>query len=169
MSAGSTGASGPPMGVAFVRAPGLARRLRRLLAETARDLDADEATLWVFDADEAWLAAALNFGPTSAIVEAQRVPADASVIGMVATQGLTVAIGPGDAQNPTVIEATGTPVRAMVAAPVRLAGENVGALSVVNPHGSERFAAGALDAIAWKATLVEALLTLAGSPGAAAE
>jgi hypothetical protein len=47
----------------------------------------------------------------------------------------------------------------MVVVPVRLGGDGVGALSVVNPTGRERFGAPDLERAAWHAFLLEAVLT----------
>lgn len=151
--------------VALCRTPPLVLPLRRLLAEAVRELEAGEATLWVFADDKGVeprkLAAALNHGPTSATVEAQAVPLDDSVVGWVATQGTAMSIGPGDWQNASVIDATGTPVEGMVAAPVRAGVEVIGTLSVVNPRGRPRFSADDLREAERCATKAGALVAAA--------
>jgi len=152
-----------PLGVVdrgWCRRPPLEARLRRLLADAARDLNAAEATLWTF-ADDDTLAAALNHGPDADVVEAQRVPVGESVVGFVATHGSGMIVGPGEWQNPTVMQATGTPVAAMVAVSVSLGGDVVGVLSVINPAGRPRFGAEDLDAAMWHAFLTGAVMARA--------
>jgi GAF domain-containing protein len=163
--------SSAPLAVdrAWCRRPPLAARLRRLLARAARDLGAAEATLWVFDGEGLSLDAALNHGPTVALVEAQSVPAAESIVGFVATEGTGMVVGPDDWQNPTVMEATGTAVTAMVTVPVRLAGEVVGALSMINAVGRAHFGAEDLAEAEWQAFLVGAVLAQAAAEGALAD
>ena len=130
-----------------------ARLLRRLLAEAVHDLGCAEATVWVIAADGLRMEAAINHGPTAAVVESQSVPADESVVGMVAANGLATAIGPADWHNPSVDQATGTPTVAMVAAPITIRGLTVGVLSAINPNGGGVFPAPAIDMVQWKAYL----------------
>jgi len=146
----------PDVDAAFCRRTPLATRLRRLLADAARDLRAAESTLWTY-ADDDTLAAALNHGPNASVVEAQSVSVAESVVGFVAMQGASMVVGPDDWQNPTVMRATGTPVTAMIAVPVSLGGDVVGVLSVINPAGRARFGAEDLAEAAWYAFLVEAV------------
>ncbi len=153
------------VGLAQCRTRPLAGRLRRLLDETARDLAAAEATLWTLSDDGTYLAAAVNHGPTREVVEAQAVPADESVVGVVATQGVAMIVGPDDWQNPTVMDATGTRVTAMIAVPVRVGREVIGALSVINPVDRARFAAADLAVAEWRAFLIDAVLAHAIAGG----
>jgi hypothetical protein len=62
-----------------------------------------------------------------------------------------------------VERAGAAPVTAMVVVPVRLGGDVVGALSVVNPRARERFGAADLERAAWHAFLLEAVLTHAAA------
>ena len=130
-----------------------ARLLRRLLSETVDALRCAEATVWVISTDGLRLEAAINHGPTAAIVESQSVPADESVVGMVAANGLATAIGPEDWHNPSVDKATGTPTLAMVATPITLKGQTIGVLSAINPRDGGVFSGPAIDVIQWKAYL----------------
>jgi GAF domain-containing protein len=152
-----------PIGHVECRTPPLAGRLRRLLEETADALGAAEATLWTLSDDGAYVLATLNHGPTRAIVESQAVPTDESVVGVVATQGISLIVGPDDWQNPAVMQATGTRVTDMVAVPVRCAGEIVGTLSLINPAGDRRFGETDLATAEWRAFLIAAVLTKAAS------
>ena len=130
-----------------------ARLLRRLLAELVEDLRCAEATVWVISADGTRMDAAINHGPTAGVVESQSVPANESVVGMVAANGFATAIGPADWHNPSVDQATGTPTLAMVAAPILLRGQPIGVLSAINPRDGGVFSAPAVDTIQWRAYL----------------
>ncbi len=145
-----------PISRAACRAEPIELAVRRLLRDTVEDLRASEATLWVFSEAGDRLEAALNDGPTREIVEAQSVAVDGSVVGMVASVGMAECIGPGDAHDDTVDEATGTDTSAMAAAPVVLGrgGDVFGVLSAINPTDRASFDGEALEKIAWQAYLI---------------
>lgn len=136
----------------------LARAARRLLAETARDCAAAEATFWLISADGQHMEGVFNHGPTPEILETAAVPVADSVVGMVAANGLAASIGPEDPHNPAVDRMTGTVTRAMVAAPVRVRGQTCGVISAINPQRGGVFSGEALDTLKWKAWLLGLVL-----------
>jgi hypothetical protein len=151
---------------ARVRRDATAGPLRRLLADTVRELDCAEATIWTISPDGLHLEGALNHGPTMTVVENITVPANDSVIGLVAEQGLAKAIGPADWHNPSVDKATGTATLAMAAAPIDVRGERVGVLSAINPLAGGVFGGEALRALVSRAEQAGTLLEQ-GNRGAA--
>jgi GAF domain-containing protein len=142
----------------FCRQEAVVRLLRRLLADTVRDLDASEATIWVVSSDGMHLDAAVNHGPTADIVEAQSVPVQESVVGFVASSELPTCIGPEDRHNPQVDAATKTRTLAMAAAPFYCNRERIGVISAINPTRGGLFSAGDLETLKWKAYLVGLVL-----------
>jgi hypothetical protein len=142
----------------FVREESVARLLRQLLADTVSDLDASEATIWTISADGLHLEAALNHGPTAEVVEAQSVPVSESVVGLVASTGFPMCIGPEDFHNPQVDLATKTRTLAMAAAPFSCAQEPAGVISAINPTGGGLFSASHLETLKWKAYLLGLIL-----------
>jgi hypothetical protein len=143
---------------AFVREESVARLLRQLLADTVSDLDASEATIWTISQDGLHLDAALNHGPTAEIVEAQSVPVKDSVVGLVASTGFPMCIGPEDYHNPSVDAATKTRTLAMAAAPFSCDQEPAGVISAINPAGGGLFSASHLETLKWKAYLLGLIL-----------
>jgi hypothetical protein len=86
------------------------------------------------------------------------VPANDSVVGLVATTGITACIGPGDYQNPSIIKMTGLQVHAMVVAPVMIDSQICGVVSAINPVDGGLFSPADLDTLQWKAYLLGLLL-----------
>lgn len=137
--------------------------LRQLLADTVKELRCAEATIWTISADGLHLEGAINHGPTVKVVESISVPANNSVIGLVAEQGLAKAIGPADWHNPSVDKATGTATVAMVAAPIDVEGVRTGVLSAINPTEGGGFEGAALRALIEKADRVGKILAQGGT------
>src|SRR5947208_2983229 len=104
---------------------------RRLLGEVVADCGAREATFWVISADGMNMEGALNWGRTPHVIESISVPANESIVGMVAQSGTPINIGPDARYNPTVDRAAGTRTHAMVVAPVQVAWERCGVLSAI--------------------------------------
>ncbi len=133
--------------------------LSRLLTEAIAEISAAEGTIWVLSPSHDQLDAALNVGLARAVVETMSVPINASVIGMVASTGLSTCIGPDDWHNPDVDRATGIPTRAMAAAPLRYHDDMVGVVSVINPPGGQqRFSGSDLEILQWKTLLMGLVL-----------
>lgn len=153
----------PVVDRATCRRGDVAPELRRLLADTVRELRCAESTIWTISPDGLHLEGAINHGPTVAVVESISVPANNSVIGLVAEQGLAKAIGPADWHNPSVDKATGTPTIAMVAAPIDVHGVRAGVLSAINPTGGGVFEGAALRALIEKANRAGKILEQAGN------
>ena len=143
---------------AFCQSEPVAALLRRALADVARGLEAEEATIWTISEDGARLEATLNHGEHAEIMEALSVPADDSVVGMVAQSGLATAIGPDDWQNRTVIDALGIETRALVAAPLLLDGEIIGVLTAFNPRERPIFDDGSILQVEWHAYVMALVL-----------
>jgi len=136
----------------------LAAAGRRLLAEVARDCHADESTLWLIAEDGRHLEGALNHGRTPQLLERATVALVDSVVGMVASTGIATAVGRDDQINTTVDQQTGTPTRAMIAAPVLVGDDPAGVLSAINPKEGRLFDAQALETLQWKAYLMGLIL-----------
>ena len=143
--------------------PARANRLRQLLAETVRELHCAESTIWTISPDGMHLEGAINHGPTADVVERVSVPANNSVIGLVAEQGLAKAIGPEDWHNPSVDKATGTPTLAMAAAPIDVEGVRVGVMSAINPTAGGVFDGAALRILIEKAEQAGRILEPGGN------
>jgi GAF domain-containing protein len=127
---------------------------RRLLEETASECDGTEATLWIVSSNGRMMEGALNHGRTPEIIERSAVPLADSVIGMVASSGIGICIGPEDPHHPGIDEATGTRTLAMVSAPVYLNGKLCGVLSTINPRRGDVFSAADLEKLHWKCYLM---------------
>src|SRR5437667_11398420 len=69
---------------------------RRLLARAVEDCRAEEATLWLLSEDRQRMEGTLNHGKTPEVMEALSVPITHSVVGMVASTGVSASIGPDD-------------------------------------------------------------------------
>jgi GAF domain-containing protein len=142
-----------PIDRAALRAPQVARFLRRLLSDAVEAVRADEAALWIPSPDGTQLEAALNHGPSRDIVERISVPLNDSVVGLVFIEDHGTCIGPDDKHNPIVDEATGTPTRSMVAVPIHFGQEKIGVLSAINPREPRTFDHDDLDQMTWRAYL----------------
>ncbi|KAF0245648.1 MAG: hypothetical protein FD180_1426 [Planctomycetota bacterium] len=143
---------------ADIRGARLAAAGRRLLRSVVRECGGMEATLWALSATGKRLEAALNVGATPEVVERSSVPVADSVVGMVAATGIAAVIGPGHGHNTSVDRKTGTATRAMAAAPVTVAGELAGVVSVINPKRGREFRASVLETLSWKAQLLGRLI-----------
>ena len=128
------------------------------MEEAVRGCSASEATLWLLSADETQMDATLNCGRTPEIIEKLSVPVSDSVVGMVASSGQGVSIGPGDYHNDTVDRAVGTDTLAMIATPVHVRGKLWGVLSAINPVGRRLFESADLENLAWRAYLIGLVL-----------
>ena len=92
-------------------------------------------------------------------LEQMSVPLARSVIGMVASIGEPISVGPDAEFNRTVDEAVGTTTQAMLAAPVVVEDEVCGVLSAVRLGADERtFSSSGLREIAWWAYLIGLVL-----------
>jgi signal transduction protein with GAF and PtsI domain len=138
---------------AALQAAPLATLLRHLVRDAVGALGAGESTVWVPDADGTRLDAAINHGPTSAIVERLSVAVDDSVVGLVHMMNIGTCIGPDDRHNPAVDNATGTPTRAMVAVPIHHGQWTIGVLSAINPVEPRSFDHRDLAEMEWRAYL----------------
>lgn len=140
------------------RAAPLDGLLTRFLRETCGALNGSEATFWSLSADRGQLDGAANFGPSESIIENAVVPVGQSSIGMVATTEMPIVLGAHERLYAGIDEATGTPTRGMVAAPVRIHGQVVGVLSCINPPQDAMFSGAQIEVLEWKAYLLGALL-----------
>lgn len=130
---------------------------RRILEETVAECRAQEATLWLISPDGQEMDGTLNRG-SEHVLEQVSVPLNDSVVGMVASNGLSVSIGPDDYHNPAVDQATQVPTLAMIAAPVDVGGRRCGVLSAINPRGGGLFSSKDLEVLSWKAYLMGLVL-----------
>ncbi len=131
---------------------------RRLLAEVAGDCHAAEATLWLIGPDGKQMLGTLNHGPTPGVLESAAVAVNDSVVGMVASTGISASIGPDEWHNPSVDAATGTKTQAMIAAPVYVKRRLGGVLSAINSTNGQKFAGNDLRTLEWKAYLMGLIL-----------
>ena len=137
------------------RAAGLGRRI---LDETVGQCRAKEATFWLLSEDGQGMEGTLNRGQSAQILEKICVPLADSVVGMVASNGLAVSIGPDDYHNRAVDELTQMKTDAMIAAPVHARGQLCGVLSAVNPVDGGLFSPKDLETLSWKAYLMGLVL-----------
>jgi len=77
---------------------------------------------------------------------------------MVASNGLSISIGPDDYHHPAVDEATQVATLAMIAAPVHVGGKRCGVLSAINPIDGGLFSSKDLEILSWKAYLMGLVL-----------
>src|SRR6185437_16708274 len=75
---------------------------RRILDETVCECHAKESTFWLLSEDGEEMDGTLNRGLAPHILETISVPVANSVVGMVASNGLAVSIGPDDFHNDAV-------------------------------------------------------------------
>lgn len=131
---------------------------RRLLAEAARDTDADEATFWLVSDDRAHLDGTLNHGNPE-VLEHVSVPIGDSVIGMVASTGIGTSVGPKDWKRE--IEGGGQ-VDSMIVSPVIIDHRMCGVVSAVRLSTEQQtrgeFGEEDLDTLQWKAFLLGLIL-----------
>jgi hypothetical protein len=131
---------------------------RRLLARTVDDCRAEEATLWLLSPDRQSMDAALNHGKTPEVMESLSVPITQSVVGMVASTGVSASIGPDDYHHPVATRAGAADTLAMIAAPVLIRGRLAGVVSAINPRGGGIFAADDLERLSFNAYLLGLIL-----------
>ena len=127
--------------------------------EIVAECGAGEATFWLISADGMRMEGTLNCGKTPEVIENITVPADDSVVGMVAQSGVPITIGPDARYNPIVDLAAGTRTNAMIVAPVQVAMERCGVLSAIKTPELGLFTADAAERLQWKAYLLGLILT----------
>ena len=140
----------------FCHNPRTMKLLRRFMAETADGCRATEATFWVISADGKRVEGAINSGKDAAEVEKLVVHANDSVVGLIATTGISACIGPGDFMNPEIKEKYG--VRNMVVAPVTIDSQISGVVTAINVLEGDTFKPADLETLQWKAYLLSLLL-----------
>ncbi len=101
---------------------------------------------------------ALNHGKTPAVMEALSVPITQSVVGMVASTGVSASIGPDDYHHPVATQAGAADTLAMIAAPVLIRGKLAGVVSAINPRGGGLFSADDLERLSFNAYLLGLIL-----------
>jgi transcriptional regulator with GAF, ATPase, and Fis domain len=131
---------------------------RRILDEAVSECRAKEATFWLLSEDGKQMDGTLNRGLAPHILEQISVPVAESVVGMVASNGLAVSIGPDDFHNDAVDKLTNTRTQAMIVAPVHVGGKLLGVMSAVNPVNGGLFSPRDLEALSWKAYLMGLVL-----------
>jgi hypothetical protein len=140
----------------FCHTPRTMKLLRRFMAETAECCRAAEATFWVISSDGKRVEGAINSGKDKDEVEKLVVHANDSVVGLIATTGISACIGPGDFMNPEIKEKYG--VRNMVVAPVMIDSEISGVVTAINVLEGDTFKPGDLETLQWKAYLLSLIL-----------
>ena len=131
---------------------------RRVLARTVEDCHAEEATLWLLSADRQSMEGVLNHGKTPQVMESLSVPITQSVVGMVASTGVSASIGPDDYHHPVATRAGAADTLAMIAAPVLVRGRLAGVVSAINPRGGGIFSADDLERLSFNAYLLGLIL-----------
>lgn len=140
----------------FCHTPRTLKLLRRFMAETANGCRASEATFWVISSDGKCIEGAINSGKDSAEVEKLVVHANDSVVGLIATTGISACIGPGDFMNPEIKEKFD--VHNMVVAPVMIDSQISGVVTAINVVEGDTFKPDDLEMLQWKAYLLGLLL-----------
>jgi len=138
--------------------PRVATPGRRILDEAVSECGAQESTFWLLSEDGQQMDGTLNRGAAQHILETISVPVADSVIGMVASNGLAVSIGPDDYHHQAVDELTQVRTAAMIAAPVHVGGKLLGVISAVNPVRGGLFSPRDLETLSWKAYLMGLVL-----------
>ncbi|MEI6233024.1 MAG: GAF domain-containing protein [Planctomycetota bacterium] len=131
--------------------------MRRFMADTALACRASESTFWVISADGKRIEGAVNAGPAHDQVEKLVVQANDSVVGLIATAGISLCVGPDEFMNPEIKKQFS--VRNMVVAPVKVDAQICGVVSAINVKEGEKFKPEDLDALQWKAYLLGLLLS----------
>jgi len=126
--------------------------LRRFLAETAAACRASESTFWVISADGKRIEGAANVGPDFEKVEKLVVHANDSVVGLIATTGISLCVGPGEFMNPEIKNEFS--VRSMVVTPVLIDSQICGVVTAINALDGEKFRPDDLETLQWKAYLL---------------
>jgi len=140
----------------FCHQPRTMKLLRRFMTETAESCRATEATFWVISTDGKRVEGAINSGKDSDEVEKLVVHANDSVVGLIATTGISACIGPGDFMNPEIKEKYG--VRNMVVAPVMIDSQISGVVTAINVTEGDTFKPTDLETLQWKAYLLGLVL-----------
>jgi len=131
---------------------------RRVLARAVEDCRAEEGTLWLLSADRERMEGTLNVGKTPEVMESLSVPITQSVVGMVASTGVSASIGPEDYHHPVATRAGAADTLAMIAAPVLIKGKLAGVVSAINPRGGGLFSADDLERLSFNAYLLGLML-----------
>jgi hypothetical protein len=131
---------------------------RRVLARTVEDCRAQEATLWLLSEDSQSMEGVLNHGKTPQVMESLSVPITQSVVGMVASTGVSASIGPDDYHHPVATRAGAADTLAMIAAPVLIRGKLAGVVSAINPRSGGIFSAEDLERLSFNAYLLGLIL-----------
>jgi len=142
---------------AFCHGARALKLMRRFVTETAAACRASESTFWVISADGKRIEGAVNCGPDCDRVEKVVVHANDSVVGLIATTGISLCVGDDEFMNPEVKKAFH--VRNMVVAPVSIDSQICGVVSAVNVIDGEKFTSADLEALQWKAYLLGLLLS----------
>ena len=131
---------------------------RRVLARAVEDCRAEEGTLWLLSEDRERMEGTLNHGKTPQVMEGLSVPITQSVVGMVASTGVSASIGPEDYHHPVATRAGAADTQAMIAAPVLIRGKLAGVVSAINPRGGGLFSADDLERLSFNAYLLGLIL-----------
>ena len=131
---------------------------RRVLARAVEDCRAEEGTLWLLSADRQVMEGTLNVGKTPDVMESLSVPITQSVVGMVASTGVSASIGPEDYHHPVATRAGAADTLAMIAAPVLIKGKLAGVVSAINPRGGGLFSADDLERLSFNAYVLGLML-----------
>ena len=140
----------------FCHTPRTQKLMRRFMGETAGGCRASESTFWVISADGMRIEGAINSGKECDKVEKLVVHANDSVVGLIATAGISLCVGPGEFMNPEIKKEFS--VRNMVAAPVTVDSQICGVVSAINAIDGEKFKPEDLEALQWKAYLLGLVL-----------
>ena len=140
----------------FCHVPRALKLMRRFMAETASACRASEATFWVISADGKQIEGAVNSGKECDRVEKLVVQANDSVVGLIATAGISLCVGPGEFMNPEIKKEFS--VRNMVVAPVTIDSQICGVVSAINATEGEKFRADDLETLQWRAYLMGLVL-----------
>jgi hypothetical protein len=141
----------------FCHAPRALKLMRRFMAETACLCRASEATFWVISDNGKQIEGAVNCGKDHDRVEKLVVHANDSVVGLIATAGISLCVGPGEFMNPEIKKEFS--VRNMVVAPVAIDSQICGVVSAINATEGEKFKAEDLEALQWRAYLMGLVLS----------
>lgn len=140
----------------FCRSSRTLKLMRRFMVETAVACRASESTFWSISADGKRIEGAINAGPDYERVEQLVVHANDSVVGLIATAGISLCVGPGEFMNPEIKKQFS--VRNMVVAPVLVESQICGVVSAINALEGEKFKPEDLETLQWRAYLLGLVL-----------
>ncbi len=141
----------------FCHASRTLKLIRRFMLETASSCRASESTFWVISNDGKRIEAAVNSGKDCDRVEKVVVAANDSVVGLIATAGISLCVGPGEFMNPEIKKEFS--VRNMVVAPVMVDSQICGVVSAINAIDGEKFKCEDLETLQWRAYLLGLVLS----------